>query len=97
MKMILLEQGILVINCYDGFYGEEGVFTKEKFEDAYYKAINELKGAIEDQKFIDSVNAQSRELELNADSDEEELLWADPFILLADDEWFAAYLGFNSF
>ena len=97
MKMILLEQGILVINCYDGFYGEEGVFTKEKFEDAYYKAINEVKGAIEDQKFIDSVNAQSRELELNADSDEEELLWADPFILLADDEWFAAYLGFNSF
>lgn len=43
MKSKLLDMGIVVLNCYDGFYGEKGVFTEEIFYSVYYNAIEELK------------------------------------------------------
>ena len=46
MKLRLFDKGALVINCYDGFYGSRGEFTKELFYKAYEEATDMLKSVI---------------------------------------------------
>ena len=71
MKSMLMNKGIMVLNCYDGFYVEEGELTKEEFYTVYFEATDKLKSIIRKEEELQGVKEKETDIDDYDELDDE--------------------------